>query len=222
MIAKAILGLGFLLAVTAAALFVPAGTLHMARAWGFLAVFGLTTLAITIDLAVHDPELLARRVAAGPVAERRGVQQVIQTFASLAFVGVFVLAGFDRRFSWSNVPLAVSIAGDVSVALGLGVVALVFRANSFTSATIEVDKAQKLVSTGPYGVVRHPMYAGALAMMIAVPFALGSWFALVAVLPLCAVIVARLLDEERVLERELAGYAEYRTRVRWRLVPRIW
>jgi protein-S-isoprenylcysteine O-methyltransferase Ste14 len=219
MLAKAFLGLTFLLAVLGAALFGTAGTLDYWQAWAFLATFGAATLAITIDLAIRDRALLARRVAAGPTAERSRIQQVIQSIASLAFLAIFVIAGLDRRWGWSRVPRGVSIAGDVVVALGLGIVALVFRANTFTSATIEVATDQKVISTGPYAVVRHPMYAGAFLMLLGVPLALGSWWAAPAILPLYAVIVVRLLDEERVLVRELAGYDAYRAKVRYRLVP---
>ncbi len=222
MLAKACFGLAFLLGAIAAALFGSAGTFHYWQAWAFLGTFGGLTLAITIDLAVNDPALLARRVAAGPLAERQRVQQVIQGLASLAFVAVFVVSGLDRRGGWSHVPAAAAIAGDVVVAVGLGIVALVFRANTFTSATIQVERAQPLVSTGPYAVVRHPMYAGAFLMMAGMPFGLGSWWAALAIVPLYAVIVWRLLDEERVLARDLEGYPAYCKAVRHRLVPFVW
>ena len=222
MIAKAFAGLAFLLVVIAAALFGSAWTCEFWQAWVFLAVFGCAVLAITIDLAVRDPALLARRVKAGPIAEPKRGQQIVQTIASVAFVAVFVVAGLDHRAGWSRVPVAAVLTGDVFVALGLGAVFLVFRANTFTSAVIEVGAEQQLVSTGPYGIVRHPMYAGALVMMLAVPIALGSWIALCAVPPLAAAIVWRLLDEETLLVAELAGYADYRAKVRYRLVPFVW
>ena len=174
MFAQALLGFAFLLGVIAAALFVSAGTVDYWQAWAFLAVFGAMTLAITIDLAVRDPALLARRVAAGPVAERRRIQQVVQALASLAFLGVFVVAGLDRRRGWSTLPAGVVICGDVLVADELGAVALVLRANSHTSAVIVVERGQALISTGPYAVVRHPMYAGALLMMLGVSSTAGK------------------------------------------------
>ncbi len=215
-------GLGFLLAVLGVALFVPAGTVAYWQAWAFLAVFAAATAAITADLARRDPALLERRVKAGPVAEKSRVQQAIQSVASLAFLATFVIAGLDHRAGSSRVPNAVSIAGDVLVALGLWIVFRVFRANTFTSAIIDVEREQQLVSTGPYAHVRHPMYAGALLMMAVTPLALGSWWALPAVAALAAAIVVRLVDEERVLAARLAGYADYRGRVRYRLVPRVW
>ena len=222
MLAKAALGLGFLLAVLGAVLFGVAGTLDYWQAWTFLAVFGTCVLAVTIDLAVRDPALLARRVKAGPLAERRRGQQVAQGIAQLAFLAVFVVAALDHRLVWSRVPDAIIVAGDAIVALGLAAVWRVFRANTFTAATIQVETEQHVVSTGPYGIVRHPMYAGAIAMLLGVPLAIGSWPALGAIPPLAAVIVWRLLDEERVLDAELAGYPAYRANVRYRLVPFVW
>jgi protein-S-isoprenylcysteine O-methyltransferase Ste14 len=222
MTVQAFAGLVFLLAVLAAALFVPAGTVDWWQAWAFLGVFGAAVTAITIDLALHDPELLARRVKAGPIAEKQLGQKIIQSLASLAFIAIFVLAALDHRQGWSRVPDALAIAGDALVALGLAVVWRVFRANTYTSATIEVAREQQLVSTGPYAHVRHPMYAGALVMCLGIPLALGSWWCLAPVAALAAVIVWRLLAEERTLASELPGYPEYRARVRHRLVPGIW
>jgi len=219
---KALAGLAFLLAVLAAALFAPAWTLDYWQAWTFLAVFAAATLVITIELAIRDPALLARRVQAGPVAEPERSQQVIQSLASLAFLAVFVVASLDHRAGWSHVPATIAIAGDVLVALGLAAVDVVFRANTYTSAIIAVEGEQQLVSTGPYGVVRHPMYAGALVMMIGVPIALASWLALLPVGVLVVAIVQRLRAEEVVLVARLPGYVAYRERVRYRLVPRVW
>ncbi len=222
MTVQAFAGLGFLLAVLAAALFVPAGTIDWWQAWAFLAVFAGAVVGITVDLALHDPALLVRRVKAGPVAERQRAQQVIQSLASLVFVALFVVSALDHRRGWSRVPDALAVTGDALVALGLAIVWRVFRANTYTSATIEVAREQQLVSTGPYAIVRHPMYAGALVMCFATPVALGSWWSLVPVGALAAVIVWRLLAEERTLANELPGYVEYRARVRHRLVPGLW
>jgi protein-S-isoprenylcysteine O-methyltransferase Ste14 len=219
---RAFAGLVFLLVVMAAALFAGAGTLTYWPAWVFLGVFATAVTAITLDLVRRDPALLERRVQAGPVAEGTGTQKLIQSFASLAFLAVFIVAALDRRHGWSRVPSVVVGCGDVLVLLGLFVVFRVFRANTFTSATIAVASEQKVIATGPYAVVRHPMYAGALVFMLGVPLALGSVWALFGVLALVAVIVWRLLDEERYLARRLRGYDEYRQRVRYRLVPHVW
>jgi protein-S-isoprenylcysteine O-methyltransferase Ste14 len=219
---RAAAGSAFLFAVLGAALFGPARSFDYWQAWVFLAVFATAGAAITVDLARRDPALLARRVQAGPAAEPTPRQKWIQGFASLAYLAVFVVAGFDHREGWSRVPMAAVVAGDALVAVGMFVVFRVFRANSFTSAVVEVDRDQPLVSTGPYAVVRHPMYAGVLVMMLGAPLALGSWWGLVPVAAMVAVIVARLLDEEALLAAQLPGYAEYRRRVKHRLVPRVW
>jgi protein-S-isoprenylcysteine O-methyltransferase Ste14 len=147
---------------------------------------------------------------------------VIQSLASLFFLALFIVPGLDRRFSWSHVPAALSIVSDVLVALSLFAVFLVFRENSFTSAIIEVASEQRVVSTGPYSVVRHPMYSGAMLLLIFTPLALGSWVGLPFALPVILVIVARLLSEEKFLAGNLPGYADYRRKVRWRLLPGIW
>jgi protein-S-isoprenylcysteine O-methyltransferase Ste14 len=208
--------------VLGAALFVPAGTVAYWQAWVFLAVFTAAVTAITIDLAIHDPALLARRTHAGPIAETSSRQKLIQSLASLAFLALFVISALDHRGAWSRVPAAIAIAGDALVILGLGIVFRVFRVNTFTSAVIAVEREQHVIPNGPYAHVRHPMYAGALVMLVGVPLALGSWWGLVALPPMVAVLVWRLVDEERVLATDLAGYTEYRARVRYRLMPGVW
>jgi protein-S-isoprenylcysteine O-methyltransferase Ste14 len=219
---QAIGGLLFLLVVLAAALFLSAGTLAYGQAWVFLAVFGVSVLVVTLYLMKHDTGLLERRVKAGPGAEQQASQKVIQTFAQLAFIAMFILPGLDYRFGWSTVPLFLVVVGDVLVVLGLYIVFLVFKENSYTSAIIEVKDEQKLISTGPYAVVRHPMYTGALVMLLGVPLALSSWWGLLSVIPMVVVIVTRLLDEEKFLTSNLPGYAEYSRKVRYHLAPYIW
>jgi protein-S-isoprenylcysteine O-methyltransferase Ste14 len=215
-------GLGFLLVAMAAGLFLPVWTLYYWQAWVFLAVFGGSVIAVTVYLVRNDRALLERRVHAGPVAEKRRRQQLIQAIANVAFIAVIVVPPIDRRLGWSAVPTPVAIAGDVLVAFGVWVVFRVFRANTFTSAIIEVDRDQRVISTGPYSIVRHPMYAGAIVMLIGVPLALGSWWGLIAVVPMVLVVAWRLLDEEAFLAKQLAGYTEYCSKVRYRLVPFIW
>jgi protein-S-isoprenylcysteine O-methyltransferase Ste14 len=215
-------GLLFLLSVMAAALFLPAWSIGYWQAWVFLAVFSVSVTAITLYLVKRDPQLLARRVRGGPAAEKERTQQVIQSIAGLAFVAIFVVSALDHRFSWSSVPDYVVCGGDVLVGLGLWTVFRVFKENSFTSATIEVGADQKVISSGPYSIVRHPMYTGAFVMLAGVPLALASWWGMLAVIPLVSVIVWRIFDEERFLTRHLAGYADYLTGVRYRLLPGIW
>jgi protein-S-isoprenylcysteine O-methyltransferase Ste14 len=222
LLAKAFLGLAFLLLVLALALFLPAGSLSYWQGWIYLAVFGFCTLLITAYLMRNDPALLSRRVRGGPTAETRKSQQIIQSLASLFFVALFIVPGLDFRFHWSRVPPVVSLVADAVVALGFFIVFLVFRENSYTSATIEVADKQEVVSTGPYALVRHPMYAGAFLLLLATPLALASWVALPLPVPLILVIIVRLLDEERFLASNLPGYEAYRRNVPYRLVPYLW
>jgi len=219
---KAFGGLFFLVLVLAVALFLPAWTLNYWQAWVFLAVFFVSVLAITLYLMKKDPGLLERRVEAGPAAETERSQQIIQAFASLAFIVMFVLPALDHRFAWSTVPLVVVIVGDILVAFGLYSVFLVFKENTYTSAVIAVGAEQKIITTGPYAVVRHPMYTGAFIMLFGVPLALGSWWGLFPIVPMILVIIWRMLEEEKFLVKNLAGYTEYRNKVKYRLVPFIW
>jgi protein-S-isoprenylcysteine O-methyltransferase Ste14 len=222
LIVKSFLGLAFLVSVLALALFLSAGSLAYWQAWVFLAVWTGCVLLITLYLIKYDQKLLASRTQAGPVAETQKTQQVIQSLASLFFVGMFVVPGLDYRFHWSNVPPVVSLVSDVFVALGFYIVFLVFRENSYTSAIIEVAEEQKVISTGPYGVVRHPMYAGASLLLLFAPLALGSWVALVCPIPLILVVALRSREEEKFLAANLQGYEAYRQKVRYRIAPYIW
>lgn len=215
-------GLLFLLVVLGLLLFIPAGSLAYWQAWVFLADFGVCVVLITAYLMRYDQGLLERRVEAGPSAETDRAQQIIQSIASLCFILIFVVAGLDYRNHWSSVPLWLVILADVLVALGLYVVFLVFRENSYTSATVKVAAEQKVVSTGPYAVVRHPMYAGAGVMVLAAPIALGSWWALLPAVGLMVGIAFRLLAEEQTLAGDLAGYTEYTRKVRYHLIPGVW
>jgi protein-S-isoprenylcysteine O-methyltransferase Ste14 len=210
-----IIGLGILLLA-------PAWTLDFWQAWVYLSVFAVSAALITAYLWKKDPMLLERRVNAGPGAEKEKSQILIQMLALIVFISIFVLTSLDHRFSWSNVPLPVVIVADVLVALGFFFVFLVFRENTFTSATIEVAPGQRVISTGPYAIVRHPMYSGALVMLSGTPIAIGSWWGLLMFFPITVVIAWRLLEEERFLSKSLAGYEEYCRKVRYRLVPFVW
>lgn len=219
---KAIAGLLRLVPTLAVLLFVPVWTFDYWQAWVFLAVFFVAILAITLYLIKKDPKLLGRRVKAGPWAEKEKSQKIIQVLATIAFIVVLVFPAFDHRFSWSPVPPYAAVAGDVLVVLGLLIVFLVFKENTYTAGVITVEAGQKVISTGPYARVRHPMYAGALVMLLGVPLALGSWWGLLTFIPITIVIVWRLLEEEKFLLENLPGYSEYRNGVRYRLVPYIW
>jgi protein-S-isoprenylcysteine O-methyltransferase Ste14 len=222
LIVKAFGGLAFLMALIGLTLFFAAGDLSYWQARVFLAVFGVSVLAITLYLVAKDRALLERRVEAGPLAERQAAQKLLQLIAGLAFVGIFVVAGLDHRLGWTRVAMSTTIVGNLLVAVGLLIVFFVFRENTFTSATIDVAPDQQVISTGPYRIVRHPMYSGVMIMLAGVPLALGSRTALLSVFPIAAAIVVRLLDEERFLARNLPGYNSYCARVRKRLVPLLW
>ncbi|HEY3818480.1 MAG TPA: isoprenylcysteine carboxylmethyltransferase family protein [Polyangiaceae bacterium] len=204
------------------ALFVPAGTLRFVEAWVFVGLFTAASLAIAIHLARTDPALLARRTHAGPVAEKEWSQKIIQGVASVSFLSTVVVPALDHRFGWSHAPLPVIVIGDALVLAGFLLVFLVFRENTFTSSVIEVASEQRVVDSGPYAVVRHPMYAGALVLVAGIPIALGSWVGLATLPPFAAIVVWRLLDEERFLVVHLPGYAAYREKTRYRLLPRVW
>jgi protein-S-isoprenylcysteine O-methyltransferase Ste14 len=219
---KAFAGFLRLLVILAATIFLPAWTLDYWQAWIFLPVFFGCSIAITVYLMKNDPKLLERRVNAGVGAEQEKSQNIIQALAALAFIAIFLVSAFDHRFAWSTVPPYLTALGDILVVLGFYVVFLVFKENTFASGTIEVGVEQKVISTGPYALVRHPMYVGALVMLVGVPLALGSLWGLLAIVPMTLVIVARLLDEEKFLAKNLAGYSDYQGKVRCRLLPLIW
>lgn len=210
------------LVVIAALIFVPAGTLAYWQGWAFIAVFTISTTAIGLYLALKDPALLERRMKAGPSAETRPLQKLLITLATVGAIALPVFSVLDHRFGWSHVPARVSLLGDMLVALGLGLDLVVFRYNSYGSSTIETVAGQHVISTGPYALVRHPMYVGVLVMLAGVPLALGSYWGLAFLLLDIPILMLRILDEEAMLHRELAGYTDYTHRVRYRLFPGLW
>ncbi|MBO0724804.1 MAG: isoprenylcysteine carboxylmethyltransferase family protein [Blastocatellia bacterium] len=205
-----------------ALLFLPAGTLDYWEAWVFVAVFFACTITLTVWLMLNDPKLLERRMKAGPAAEKETSQKIIVTIALLFFAGLSILSGFDHRFGWSDVPTSVVIMGNVLIALSYIAFYFVLRENTYAASTIQVEENQRVISTGLYALVRHPMYTGALFAMIGIPLALGSWWGLLMFIPSAAGIIWRLLDEEKFLSRNLAGYTEYKNKVRYRLIPLVW
>jgi protein-S-isoprenylcysteine O-methyltransferase Ste14 len=219
---KTVIGFTQLITVLGILLLAPAWTLDYWQAWVYLSVFAAASALITAYLWKEDPQLLERRINAGPGAENEKSQKSIQLLASFVFIGAMILPSLDHRFSWSAVPLPIVVTGDVLVALGFLIVFLVFKENTFTAATIAVTPDQKVVSTGPYAVVRHPMYSGALVMLFGTPLALGSWWGLLMFVPMSFTIAWRARDEERFLLQNLSGYEEYCQIVRYRLVPSVW
>jgi protein-S-isoprenylcysteine O-methyltransferase Ste14 len=219
---KAFGGLIFFLIALAALIFLSAWTLDYWQAWIFLALMTLLTFGVTGYLMKNDPKLLERRVSAGPGAEKEKTQIIIQSFAAVAFIMVIIVPGLDHRFMWSQAPPSAVIGGNLLIMLGFYVIFLVFKENTFTSSTIEIQQDQRVISTGPYALVRHPMYVGALIFLLGVPLALGSWWGLLTFPPISAAIIWRLLDEEKFLAKNLQGYSEYKNKVKYHLVPFIW
>ncbi len=219
---KAFLGLISLSFILGLSLFATAGTFKYWQAWIYLLLFSGSSALITLFLINNDMALLKRRLNAGAAAEKKTSQKIIQTFASFAFLAILIVPGFDHRFSWSNVPVFLVVIADFFVSLGFYIVFRVFRENSYTSATIEIAENQSVISTGPYAVVRHPMYSGVLLMLLFTPPALGSFWGLIAFILILIVIILRLLDEENFLFVKLPGYAEYCQKTRFRLIPFLW
>jgi protein-S-isoprenylcysteine O-methyltransferase Ste14 len=207
--------------VLTALIFGPAGALYW-QGWAYMLVFVATSAAFTVYLAVCDPELLRRRMQAGPAQEKEPAQRIIMLFALVGFVLLVVVPGLDHRFGWSHAPWWIALAGDGLVALGFAAFYRVVRVNSFAAGTIRVEEGQQVVSTGPYAWVRHPMYAGALVLLFGTPPALGSWWGLLVVPFFVPVLVLRILNEEAVLARDLQGYTAYQRKVRYRLIPFVW
>ena len=208
---------GFLL--VGVLIFLPAGTLAFAKGWLLMGLlFGPMFIAGLVMLA-KSPEFLAKRL---DVKEKRSAQQGVVKLSGLMFIAGFVVAGLDFRFGWSNMPQAVTVVASVLFLLAYLLYAEVMRENAYLSRTIKVEEGQTVVSTGLYGIVRHPMYMATLLLFLVMPLVLGSWWALIPFAFYPAIIISRLKDEEVLLPRELAGYAEYKEKVRYRIIPFIW
>lgn len=205
-----------------AVIFLPVWTLRWWQGWACMAAFLAPACMITVWVAKHDPALLERRLKAGAKAEKERGQKIVQTITAILFPAYFGVPALDHRLGWSHVPAWTVMIGDLMMMAGFMIVFYVFKANSYTSGIIEVAENQKVISTGPYAVVRHPLYSGALIVMFGIPLALGSWWGILVNVPMVAAIIWRLLDEERFLVGKLPGYAEYLESVRFRLAPLIW
>lgn len=220
--ARAWISLVVLEVILAIVLFVCAGTTRYWQGWVYLLLFFVMAAGITVDLMWRDPALLERRMKGGPTAEPRPLQRFLMLGASVGFFGLIVIPALDFRYKWSIVPLAAVVTGDVLFVVGFLLIARVYRENTFTSATIGIAEGQRVISSGPYAIVRHPMYASALVYLAGTPLALGSYWGLLALVFMLPFLVWRLVDEEHLLVRELPGYADYRRQVRYRLVPFVW
>ena len=203
-------------------IFLPAGTLNYWQAWVFIVVFMISVTAIGLYLSLKDPALLERRKRIGPAAEQSPAQKIIISMGILADLGLLIFCGLDHRFGWSRMPAYISLVGSALVAIGLFIDLLVFRENTYGASNIQVEAVQEVISTGPYAIVRHPMYTGVLIMVLGVPLALGSWWGLAIIALVLPVLMWRILDEEQLLAKDLTGYKEYEQKVRYRLVPYLW
>jgi len=208
--------------VLLALLFIPAGTLRYWQGWAFVVVAIVVSTAYTIYLARHDPALLKRRTEAGVAYEKEPAQKAIILALYAAFIAIIVLPPLDVRFGWSHLPWYVSVIGDVLIIFSFYLFYLVSKANTYAAANVRVEAGQKVIDTGMYGWVRHPMYLAALFLVVGTPLALGSWWTLLLTPLFLVILYFRIANEEKVLLRDLPGYAEYRQRVRYRLVPGVW
>ena len=199
--------------------FVTGGSLAWWEAWAYCAVLLVPMTAFLVYMVKRDPEFLARRLK---LKEKERAQRRLLSLAYPVYVAAFVLPGLDRRFGWSTVPVAVEAVGLALALAGYLAILRVFLENRWAGRTVETFEEQQVISTGPYAIVRHPMYTGTLALYLATPLALGSWWALLPTLALIPTFVYRIRNEEEVLLRELPGYEEYRQKVRSRLLPHIW
>lgn len=216
---KAVGGLLYVFVAVSALIFLPALTIDYWQAWTFLAVFFVSISAIFFYIAISDPNLLARRIK---TVEKEKSQKVIRFLVNLAFAAVIVISALDHRFGWSAISSQFVFVGDATVVLGLLIIFFVFRENTFSAQTIEVEAGQKVISTGPYALVRHPMYVGGLVYVFSIPIALGSLWGLPITVLFAPVFVWRILDEEKFLAKHLPGYTEYREKVKYRLIPLVW
>jgi protein-S-isoprenylcysteine O-methyltransferase Ste14 len=203
-------------------LFLPAGTVDYWQAWVFIAAFAISTTVLTVYLLLKNPAVLEGRMHAGPAAESRTAQKYASSVLFVVIAAVMALSAFDHRFGWSAVPTVITLIGDALVIIGLGIGSLVVLQNGYASANIKVEADQKVISTGLYGLVRHPMYFGSLIFMVGIPLALDSYWGLLGIIPVAAVFAFRILDEEKMLRAELSGYSAYTGQVKYRLVPHVW
>lgn len=202
------------------ALFLSAGTIRYWQAWVYLAVLAASSVPLMLFM-ISDPVLLANRMKFGPAVETRLLQKIIVVCAGLPYIAAFIVPGLDRRLGWSDVPAWLSIVGNLFVLLSMWMVYRVFKANSFGSATVDVVKDQRVIDTGPYAIVRNPMYSSAAVYFIATALALGSYWGLIPSTLAILALVWRLFDEEKFLTRNLSGYKEYCAKIRWHLIPGI-
>ena len=216
------MGLARLQLILAALIFLPAGTIHYWQAWLFWVVFFACVVWITFHFLKTDPHLIENRMTAGPRAEQEKSQKIIQAITGALAAALVIVPALDFRFHGASVPTPIVLLADALVVASFIMIARVFRENSFAASTIKVEPGQRVISTGPYAIVRHPMYTAGSIGILAAPLTLGSWWGLLVGCAMVAGIIARLLDEERYLSANLPGYDAYRGKVKYRLVPMVW
>lgn len=200
-------------------LFLPAGGFDYPNGWLFIALLFIPMLLLGTILLIKSPTLLEKRLNA---REKEGAQKGVVAASGLLFVAGFIVAGLDHRFGWSHLPTWLVIVASVILLISYALYAEVMRENAYLSRTVEVQEDQKVIDTGLYGIVRHPMYAVTLWLFLAIPIVLGSFWSLLCFLPYVAIMVIRIRNEEKVLEQGLRGYTDYKKRVRYRLLPFVW
>ena len=205
--------------ILGACFFLPAWSLKYWEGWLYILVIAVPVAIVGIHLFKTDPKLLERRMR---TREKRKEQRLVLKLSLIVYPLIFVLPGFDKRFGWSKVPVFVEMISFALVLLGYFMITAVFRANSYASRVVEVESGQKVISTGPYAVVRHPMYSSQMVLYFFTPIALGSYWAAILSVLFLLVFILRILDEEKELAENLEGYAEYKRKVRYRLVPGLW
>ena len=207
------------LVAVAIILFLPAGTVNYPNGWLFMSLLFIPMFFLGVVLFLKSPELLEKRLKS---KEERGTQSTVVKLAALAFILSFVMAGVDYRYSLTIVPQILVISASVLLLISYGIYAEVMRENAYLSRTIEVQDNQKVIDSGLYGIVRHPMYMATVLLFLSIPLVLGSWISFIIMLSYPAVIIARIYDEELLLEKELQGYKEYKNKVKYRLIPFVW
>lgn len=209
--------LGILL--VGAMIFLPAGTLAFAKGWLLMALLFIPMMVAGFVMLFKSPELLKKRLDA---KEKQGEQKLVVGISGLMFIAGFAVAGFDYRFSWSKMPIAVTVVASVLFLVAYALYAEVLRENAYLSRTVKVEEGQTVINTGLYGIVRHPMYAATILLFLMMPLVLGSWYAAIIFLAYPVLIVVRLRGEEKLLLKALPGYAQYRKKVKYRIIPFVW
>lgn len=222
MLIKTILGFLNLFVSMSLMLFLPAGTPYYPLAWIYLSIFFGWIFIITVYIFIYDKKLLESRLKVGPVSEQRPIQKIIQSIASIGFLSVYIISGFDFRLRWSSIPTEISYFADIGLMFTMLLFFLVFKKNSYLSATVEIQSEQKIISDGVYSFVRHPMYFAATLLFAATPICLGSYYALISLPFMILVLVYRCLDEEKMLLSQFPDYLEYTKKVKYRIFPFLW